>query len=63
MARKKKTQTSKLAGEITEPELVVKKSTNIDNLIREIGQLTYGQCTVLKLELDRRMAATRARRR
>jgi hypothetical protein len=60
---KKKIQTSKPVGEITEPKLVVDKTGNVDNIIREIGNLTYGQCTVVKLELDRRLAATRARRR
>lgn len=62
-ARKKKTQTSQPKGEIAEPKLIVDKTANVDILIREIGKLTYGQCTVVKLELDRRIAATRARRR
>jgi hypothetical protein len=60
---KKKIQTSKPKGEITEPNLVVEKVQNVDDIIAAIGNLTYGQCTVVKLELDRRLAATRARRR
>jgi len=50
-------------GEIIKPKLKVKKtitSERIDEIVDEIRGLTYGQCLVLKMALDRRLAATRA---
>jgi hypothetical protein len=65
MAKKKKI-TSQPKGEVTEPKLdVVKTIANaeVDDIARLIRKLTYGQCSVLKIDLDRRLAATRARKR
>jgi hypothetical protein len=64
MPRKKKTTSSRPKGEIAEPKLVVKKTVQnaeVDDMARKIGTLTYGQCSVLKIALDRRLAATRQR--
>jgi ABC-type uncharacterized transport system ATPase component len=63
---KKKRATSQPKGEVTEPQVEVTKeieNKRVDELARVIGKLTYGQCTVLKLALDRRLAITRARKR
>lgn len=50
-------------GGIITPKLKVDKTvTNerVDEIAKEIGALTYGQCTVLKMALDRRLLATRS---
>jgi hypothetical protein len=63
---KKKAITSQPKGEVTEANVDVTKTIDnkeVDNISRAIGKLTYGQCTVLKLALDRRIAITRARKR
>jgi len=63
---KKKNITSSPKGEVTEPKLDVEKiitNPQVDDISRIISKLTYGQCSVLKIALDRRLAATRARKR
>lgn len=50
-------------GEIIKPKLKVKKtvkSERVDEIADEIREFSYGQCLVLKMALDRRLAATRA---
>ena len=52
------------AGKIEEPKLKVKKtvtSERVDEIAKELSKFTYGQCLVLKRELDRRILATRKR--
>jgi len=63
--KKKKTMSSQPKGEITKPKVEVKKTVEnkeVDGISRTIEKLTYGQCAVLKIALDRRIAITRARR-
>jgi hypothetical protein len=58
-------KTSRPKGEITAPKLVVEKkvaSNKVDEIAAAIGELTYGQCLVLKIAIDRRLASTRARK-
>lgn len=62
MPRKKKT-TSRPKGEIIVPKNKVNKTvTNerVDEIGKEIAAFTYGQCLILKRELDKRIAATRS---
>ena len=64
MAKKK--SSSRPKAEILDPQVRVEKTiTNqrVDDIGQEIRELTYGQCLVLKVELDRRLALTRARKR
>ena len=64
MVKKAKKTTSQPKGEVTKPKVEVKKTvpnTDVDEIRRKIEKLTYGQCSVLKIALDRRLAITRAR--
>lgn len=63
---KKKMKNSRIdsKGSKTEPKLVVEKtitSERVDEIAKELRSFTYGQCLVLKRELDRRISTTRAR--